>query len=77
MVSLSADNLPKDKPRYTMGVGFALDLVVCSALGSDMYDCVYPTRTAVRVSDSFYKSRGQSFLDDNFVTLLRSCPPST
>jgi queuine tRNA-ribosyltransferase len=29
-----------------MGVGYPLDLVVCSALGVDMYDCVYPTRTA-------------------------------
>jgi len=35
----------------TMGPGmcfrFAEDLVVCSALGCDMYDCVFPTRTAV------------------------------
>lgn len=30
-----------------MGVGFAVDLIVCSALGIDMYDCVFPTRTAV------------------------------
>lgn len=37
--------LPDDKPRYLMGVGYPLDLVVCSALGVDMYDCVYPTRT--------------------------------
>ena len=29
-----------------MGVGYPLDLVVCTALGVDMYDCVYPTRTA-------------------------------
>ena len=29
-----------------MGVGFPLDLVVCSSLGVDMCDCVYPTRTA-------------------------------
>lgn len=29
-----------------MGVGFPLDLVVCTALGVDMFDCVYPTRTA-------------------------------
>jgi queuine tRNA-ribosyltransferase catalytic subunit len=29
-----------------MGVGFALDLVVCCALGIDMFDCVFPTRTA-------------------------------
>ncbi|XP_048332335.2 uncharacterized protein LOC107420738 isoform X3 [Ziziphus jujuba] len=38
--------LPEDKPRYVMGVGYPLDIVVCSALGADMYDCVYPTRTA-------------------------------
>lgn len=28
-----------------MGVGYAEDLVVCSALGCDMFDCVFPTRT--------------------------------
>jgi len=38
--------LPDDKPRYVMGVGYPLDLVVCTSLGVDMYDCVYPTRTA-------------------------------
>lgn len=38
--------LPKDKPRYLMGVGYAVDLVVCVALGVDMFDCVFPTRTA-------------------------------
>ncbi|KAA0192235.1 hypothetical protein HAZT_HAZT006901 [Hyalella azteca] len=38
--------LPQDRPRYCMGVGFAPDLVVCVALGVDMFDCVYPTRTA-------------------------------
>ncbi|RWW27249.1 hypothetical protein GW17_00008318 [Ensete ventricosum] len=38
--------LPEDKPRYVMGVGYPLDVVVCSALGADMYDCVFPTRTA-------------------------------
>lgn len=30
----------------SQGVGYPLDIVVCSALGADMYDCVYPTRTA-------------------------------
>lgn len=39
--------LPAQKPRYLMGVGFASDLVVCVALGIDMFDCVFPTRTAV------------------------------
>jgi len=46
IVHLSASLLPANKPRYLMGVGFAVDLVVCSALGVDMFDCVFPTRTA-------------------------------
>ena len=45
-VDLCTDLLPTNKPRYCMGVGYAVDLVVCSALGVDMFDCVYPTRTA-------------------------------
>lgn len=46
-VSKCTDLLPDDKPRYLMGVGFSEDLVVCVALGIDMFDCVFPTRTAV------------------------------
>lgn len=46
MVFLSTNVLPKNKPRYLMGVGFALEMVVCCALGIDMYDCVFPIRTA-------------------------------
>lgn len=51
MVHLSTNILPIDKPRYLMGVGFAVDLVVCCALGVDMFDCVFPTRTAVFISN--------------------------
>lgn len=47
MVSLGTEVLAKNKPRYLMGVGLAVDLVVCVALGVDMFDCVFPTRTAV------------------------------
>jgi queuine tRNA-ribosyltransferase len=46
VVAYSCARLPAHKPRYLMGVGYPLDLVVCTALGVDMYDCVYPTRTA-------------------------------
>lgn len=46
MVTISTDGLPENKPRYLMGVGYTVDLIVCSALGCDMFDCVYPTRTA-------------------------------
>merc|ERR1719282_2161377 len=38
--------LPPNKPRYLMGVGYTLDIVVCVAMGVDMFDCVYPCRTA-------------------------------
>ncbi|KAI9841356.1 MAG: hypothetical protein M1838_003609, partial [Thelocarpon superellum] len=38
--------LPEAKPRYVMGVGYPEDLVVSVALGADMFDCVWPTRTA-------------------------------
>ncbi|KAJ0181741.1 hypothetical protein K1T71_002463 [Dendrolimus kikuchii] len=46
MVSLSTGILDRNRPRYLMGVGVAIDLVVCVALGVDMFDCVFPTRTA-------------------------------
>jgi queuine tRNA-ribosyltransferase catalytic subunit len=38
--------LPVNKPRYVMGIGYPEDLVVSIALGADMFDCVWPTRTA-------------------------------
>ena len=38
--------LPEGKPRYVMGIGYPEDLVVSVALGADMFDCVWPTRTA-------------------------------
>lgn len=38
--------LPPNKPRYCMGVGYPVDIVVCIALGVDMFDCVYACRTA-------------------------------
>jgi queuine tRNA-ribosyltransferase len=38
--------LPKDKPRYLMGVGTPENLVESVSLGIDMFDCVMPTRNA-------------------------------
>ncbi|MCP3660334.1 MAG: tRNA guanosine(34) transglycosylase Tgt [Bacteroidetes bacterium] len=38
------DILPKDKPRYLMGVGTPKDLLECISLGVDMFDCIMPTR---------------------------------
>ena len=45
-VAFSAPLLPKNKPRYLMGVGTPLDLVTCVGHGVDMFDCVLPSRTA-------------------------------
>jgi queuine tRNA-ribosyltransferase len=36
--------LPRDKPRYLMGVGFPRDIVAAVGAGIDMFDCVLPTR---------------------------------
>ncbi len=38
--------LPKNKPRYLMGVGTPANILECIALGIDMFDCVMPTRNA-------------------------------
>ena len=38
------DHLPKDKPRYLMGVGTPWNILECISLGIDMFDCVMPTR---------------------------------
>jgi queuine tRNA-ribosyltransferase len=46
MVECTNKELPKDKPRYLMGVGTPRDLVECIMRGVDMFDCVMPTRNA-------------------------------
>ncbi|SBT70423.1 queuine tRNA-ribosyltransferase, putative [Plasmodium malariae] len=38
--------LPVNKCRYIMGIGYIIDILFCSLFGYDMYDCVYPSRTA-------------------------------
>ncbi|KAJ1668414.1 Queuine tRNA-ribosyltransferase catalytic subunit 1 [Coemansia sp. RSA 1813] len=76
MVSLSTDILPTNKPRYCMGVGYAEDLVVCSALGVDMYDCVFPTRTA-RFGNALVRtgslSLRQGKYKDDFTPIDKDC----
>ncbi len=46
MADLCTDHLPKEKPRYLMGVGTPANLLENIALGVDMFDCVMPTRNA-------------------------------
>ena len=46
IVEFIAPKMPKDKPRYLMGVGTPEDLVFSIGHGVDMFDCVMPTRNA-------------------------------
>ena len=46
IVESTLEHLPKDKPRYLMGVGTPEEIVEYSKLGIDMMDCVLPTRAA-------------------------------
>lgn len=46
VISWMHEVLPKDKPRYLMGVGDPRDLLRGVARGVDMFDCVLPTRLA-------------------------------
>lgn len=46
MTEVVCDILPKDKPRYLMGVGTPINILENIALGVDMFDCVMPTRNA-------------------------------
>lgn len=76
VVAQCAAGLPDGKPRYVMGIGYPLDVVVCSALGADMYDSVYPTRTArfgvALVPEGMLKLKNAKFKKD-FGPLDEEC----
>jgi queuine tRNA-ribosyltransferase len=44
MIALTLDLLPRDKPRYVMGVGYPDEIEEYARMGVDMMDCVLPTR---------------------------------
>jgi queuine tRNA-ribosyltransferase len=46
LVKEVAPMMPSGKPRYLMGVGTPIDLILCIDAGIDMFDCVIPTRVA-------------------------------
>ncbi|MFT6872087.1 MAG: queuine tRNA-ribosyltransferase [Roseivirga sp.] len=62
------DILPKDKPRYLMGVGTPENILECIALGVDMFDCVMPTRNArhglLFTSEGIINIRNEKWKDD-------------
>ena len=60
--------MPKNKPRYLMGVGYPLNIVDSIARGVDMFDCVLPTRNGrnatVFVSTGRLNMRGKIYAHD-------------
>ncbi len=68
MTDLVCDILPKDKPRYLMGVGTPVNILECIALGIDMFDCVMPTRNArngmLFTSEGIINIKNQKWKDD-------------
>jgi queuine tRNA-ribosyltransferase len=46
MIAQVLEVLPKDRPRYVMGVGYPEEIAQYAAMGVDMMDCVLPTRAA-------------------------------
>ncbi|HVP56990.1 MAG TPA: tRNA guanosine(34) transglycosylase Tgt [bacterium] len=57
MVSISTEAMPREAPRYLMGVGFPEDILEGIARGVDMFDCVMPTRNAR--NGTVFTSRGK------------------
>jgi queuine tRNA-ribosyltransferase len=72
--------LPKDKPRYLMGVGTPENLLECIALGIDMFDCVLPSRNArhgmLYTTEGIINIKNQKWERD-FSPIDAGCPAPT
>ncbi|MEQ1585921.1 MAG: tRNA guanosine(34) transglycosylase Tgt [Cyclobacteriaceae bacterium] len=68
MTDVVCNILPKDKPRYLMGVGTPENILECIALGIDMFDCVMPTRNArngmLFTTEGIINIRNEKWKDD-------------
>ncbi|GAA5935475.1 tRNA-ribosyltransferase family protein [Sporobolomyces koalae] len=80
IIAQCAQGLPENKPRYSMGIGYGEDLLVCAALGVDMADCVFPTRTArfgVALTFGGPVNLRQTSMADDFSVIDSTCPCAT
>lgn len=72
--------LPKEKPRYLMGVGTPMNILECIALGIDMFDCVLPTRNArhglLYTADGIINMKNARWRDD-FSAIDEKSPAPT
>jgi queuine tRNA-ribosyltransferase len=69
MLAHTIQYLPREKPRYLMGVGYPEDILMAVSYGVDMFDCVLPTRNArtgnVFTSVGQITYRNADYADDN------------
>jgi queuine tRNA-ribosyltransferase len=63
MTQFTAPLLPKNKPRYLMGVGTPIDLVESVNAGIDMFDCIIPSKMG---------QQGYAYTFDGQVRIVRS-----
>ena len=64
MLEASVSEIPEKFPRYLMGVGTPSDLLESVDRGVDLFDCVYPTRTA---------RSGRIFTQEGHIHIKNSC----
>ncbi len=68
MIELVNEILPKDKPRYLMGVGTPINILEGIARGVDMFDCVMPTRNGrngmIFTSEGIINMRNEKWKND-------------
>jgi len=80
MTEVVCEILPKDKPRYLMGVGTPANLLECIHLGIDMFDCVLPTRNArhgtLYTAEGIINIKNAKWKDD-FSAIDENSPSST
>ncbi len=76
--------LPKEKPRYLMGVGTPVNILNSIALGIDMFDCVMPTRNGrngmiftsrgfINIKNEKWKSDHSPVDEDGIVAPDKTC----
>lgn len=63
MLEASLSKLPKESPRYMMGVGTPADIIEAVTRGVDMFDCVIPTRNAR--NGSLFTKHGKLVIKNN------------
>lgn len=75
-VDAAIPHLPKDKPRYVMGLGSPLDILKMIAKGVDCFDSIYPTQNARH--SSIFTWQGKIYLDkgryaEDFTPIEEHC----